>query len=762
MITWKLEAYLNGSWFDLTDYTYTGSITANWGIPGNTYFDRMARTGKMNFILRNLSGEFSPGHASCTAGWSKNVTVLLTLTDSGLDYKYRYYVTDITPSFGIYKERIARVSCSDWMNYAAELPLKLQALQTNKTADEGIDTILAAIPISPQATDIETGQTTFPTVFDTASKLTRAYGEINKLVASELGYCYLKRDKTNGETFVFENAVHRNGLNTLTDFWIPDSDGFALLAEDGTYLLAEDGTKLLIDSGTTSNFTADNNMIAADIEYGNNVINFVEVNAYPKKVDTSLITVYSLPQPQAIGSGQTITVTGSYRDPVGGNAINGYAFATPATASGDYAAWTASAGTGTNISGSISIVPTWGAAGFSYAITNNHANSGYLTALNVRGKGIYLYDPIAYVEEDTTSQNTYGYLPEKLDMLYQQTIGIGTQATKTIVELDKDPEARLKKVSFTNSTDELTSAFLNLDVGSVVRITEDQSGIDSYCYIQSVEFRLGANGMITWTWLVRTFLCVCLGLSPIKVEFDGGNYTDINFGVVDSLLNQTQFTWSAWVDPDTILAGTASDIISLTDLNVAGRYLMIYENAGGSANDYYVRYWQFMDGYRIDTWANFGTPLVLGSPHHIVVTRDSSVDSAAAPLMYIDGVQATAVQSGSAISGTARPEIGAQLVIGNGLRNDPLGPYYYPFDGKIEDVRIYNRVLSSTEVTELYNSGTPYYYGLLDGLIFNPLYVKTANYSQYIDTVLTVGMNVLDAVKYTVGKPSGTPTGRTP
>ena len=214
--SWKLEAYLSASWVDISGDVH-GSIFADWGIKGNEYFDRMASPGEMKFDLINTGGEYSPGHASCTAGWQLNVPILLTLTFDSIDYLYRYYVNSIDVVPGVYGERIAIVTAMDWLNYAAELPFRLQNIQLNRTADQLGTTLLGALPIAPLNTSFDTGETTFLTGFDTVTKNTRALGELNKIVMSELGWCYLtKNTSTDGETLVLKNMSGRKGTDSLT------------------------------------------------------------------------------------------------------------------------------------------------------------------------------------------------------------------------------------------------------------------------------------------------------------------------------------------------------------------------------------------------------------------------------------------------------------------------------------------------------------------------------------------------------------------
>jgi hypothetical protein len=75
---------------------------------------------------------------------------------------------------------------------------------------------------------------------------------------------------------------------------------------------------------------------------------------------------------------------------------------------------------------------------------------------------------------------------------------------------------------------------------------------------------------------------------------------------------------------------------------------------------------------------------------HLVMTRDV----AGVTNFYKDGVQV-----GSANQNSGTPTAGGAVVIGNNAATSNT------FDGSLDDVRIYNRVLSTAEILQLYNAG---------------------------------------------------------
>jgi hypothetical protein len=113
-------------------------------------------------------------------------------------------------------------------------------------------------------------------------------------------------------------------------------------------------------------------------------------------------------------------------------------------------------------------------------------------------------------------------------------------------------------------------------------------------------------------------------------------------------------------------------------------------------------------------WESAAASITTGAWHHIVATRDSSYP-ASAPKIYLDGTLLASTET-VGLYGPYEDETGALTVLGN-VKTATL-VYSLPFDGKIFDARIYNRILTAAEVTTLYNGGTASSLLVLDGLVF--------------------------------------------
>lgn len=95
-------------------------------------------------------------------------------------------------------------------------------------------------------------------------------------------------------------------------------------------------------------------------------------------------------------------------------------------------------------------------------------------------------------------------------------------------------------------------------------------------------------------------------------------------------------------------------------------------------------------------WCTPINSLSLSVWHHVVITYDNSV--LGTPVMYIDGVSQT-ITTITGASGTRTSDAAANLFMGNwssGVGRE--------LDGRIEDARIYNRILSANEILNIYSS----------------------------------------------------------
>jgi len=169
------------------------------------------------------------------------------------------------------------------------------------------------------------------------------------------------------------------------------------------------------------------------------------------------------------------------------------------------------------------------------------------------------------------------------------------------------------------------------------------------------------------------------GVRGITGNFDGIN-DYINCGAASVLLPTQQISVSAWVNYDTTILGHSPAIIEcrpsannagyvMCDLNQDRPWFAIYVEGVG---------WQSVSG--------IAGSLVTGKWSHLVGTYDGKLVK-----IYLNGTLAGT----NSCTGNIRPTTGSTRI----GQNYPSGFY---LDGRIDEVRVYNRALLPNEVLDLY------------------------------------------------------------
>jgi len=180
-------------------------------------------------------------------------------------------------------------------------------------------------------------------------------------------------------------------------------------------------------------------------------------------------------------------------------------------------------------------------------------------------------------------------------------------------------------------------------------------------------------------------------------NFDGVNdYVDA--GDINTIDTATALSGCAWLKHKTI--DTDDVILSKNSSGNDGFVFFRDEVIAGGTHDVYTIF--VADSADTDTATLSGTQnsSPLNKWTHVCFTFKTS--SATGLRLYVNGVEdagspASTVNIGAIDAGTNVLSIGDRLDATD------------PFDGQIDDVRIYNRALSATEVAQLYNMGTAKY-----------------------------------------------------
>jgi len=754
-ITWH---YWDGdSWVDITTYVLADTCSGSWGMRSNRYTDRLAGPGEMRFTVKNKTGEFDPDSANALTGWKKNTKIIWTVTFDGVSWR-RFYgaVNDIQFSDPSTYAHTATVLVTDWMEYAYKRTINQQSIETNRRGDQVVNTIVDAVGQTPLATSYDIGYYEFPAAFDSMTTKTKAATELNKIVLSEGGYFYNRHDKVNGETLVFESASYRNDNRTLSKL--------PVLAESSGYLLkAGSTTDLILMAGSTTdrivlNQATDANLNGLATEYkrthGDNILNKITVTAYPKRTDTSIQVLYSLGDIIKISPGETKTITVRYQNTTTKeycNAISSLMIQPVATT--DYLMNTKKDGTGTDITSYLTVSVTYRTAEAEISMTNASGYTGKVTFLRLRGYGVYQDSSIRAVVEDTASQASYSELELNIEQQYQRDTIAGEVWAEKIITRDASPRTQLDKISFiANNSDTAMQAFLSIDIGDMVKITEPTLNLDNYYFVNGIEFAITGRDLIAYSWILAEADPSLYGgdLSLIAVEFNemdhsatGGNPAVsgiVTYGNIPELVDLPEQSITAWVNMNT--AEVLGNIVcmwvdgagglewSCGIRETAGLWLeLIIPHSDGD-----LRWRSDLDaGVALNNWVCVGISIVWTD------IKFYSRGNLRQTYIVLSPV------------GNRESAEGAHYTLGNIRSTDALSDFEKPFRGMLADVRHYNRVLTDAEFAQVNADGIGGY-GVKNGMLFQGPCVLTKDLAYFTDHNISPTDRLIDNIRGHVGK----------
>jgi hypothetical protein len=396
----------------------------------------------------------------------------------------------------------------------------------------------------------------------------------------------------------------------------------------------------------------------------------------------------------------------------------------------------------------------YGGASAVYTMTNTYTQSAWVLNLQGRGFGIFQDTNVSLVIEDSTSETTYGQYPLTLEQQLQQDTALGLMFGRAIIDYDRNPHIKLESLTaIANRTQDLMESFLNLDIGDMVGVTETGSGVSGYHYIQGENFTAvpTSNGTaeIEYTWLTRQQLSLAAGtLSPIGVNVHDNAPDAINYGVVPQLNSLTLTTFSFWIKPSSLHTKNSGWVLANYD-SINGFYI---------AFDFTLHTISFTNQYfsgQLGKWYPTSATIANDTLAHVVITCDMT--STNAPIIYYNG-SPVATTINSIPIGVYTPAGSATFVIANAFNS--LSNFTNPMYGLLEDIRIYNCIRTQSDVTTLYNGGTPSAtVGPLDHLVFQGPVVRTPELASYTGHTLTTSLTVLDNIYGVVGQINGSPTG---
>jgi hypothetical protein len=424
--------------------------------------DRVAAAGSLSLSMRNLTsagavGYYSPGHPACRVGVDIGTPIRIAITYGGTTYyKWRGRITSIDTVAGK-EDKVVHVTAADWIDEAARAKVRMVPVQTAQRADQLFTTLYSLIDSPPANISIASTTDTYAlSLDDTRDEAITVLTEFAKLAGSELGFVYIKRDTTQGETLVFESRTQRAAKQTNS--WI-------------------------VDDRRLREFKA--------ARTRDDIRNHIKLSLHPRRLDSAATAVlFSIP-PLVVSASTPSTllyVAGAmypdfifpYRDEEQkGQRIGGRNMIAP-VATTDYTANSAADGSGTDLTANFTVMVTFGGNSAILSVFNRGPGDAYLTKLQIRGQGVYSFENMVIEASDTASINMYGENEMSFDMPYQNSVFVASDAAYYL--LNRGTKARQRPEGatfFANRDPDAMTAALVLEPGDRIGVAESTTGVFS-------------------------------------------------------------------------------------------------------------------------------------------------------------------------------------------------------------------------------------------------------------------------------------------
>ena len=459
-----LDAEILDSGFATVAADVLAGVTWKVGNSGRTVFDRVPDIGTASFKLKNstansagTAGFYSPDHASVGRYFGLDTVVRIAITEGVTTHQeFEGRISRISPTAGSYRERATMVYCEDFMADAARDSVRGITVQTNKRDDELLTSLLALASHAPVATDFSIGDDTYTYAFhDENSDKSSLMRIFQKLMMSGMGKLFIKN---------YNTLVYRSRSDML---------------------LA--GTPEAVLTGTMNNLT-----VTRDKKQR---VKEIVVTTFPAQIDSTPAVLWASQREISIPAGQSITFDVALRDPSGRATRVAATSLEAAVANTDFKMSSVS-GSGTDLNANFSAVYQLKADVVTVTLSNSSASLGHVWFYQIRGLGIYLYEPLS--NTGLTGQPDGEIL--HVEMVYQDDNNVGEDIANLLLYWYVLDQSDVEDVTFTaNSTQELMDAAC-LPCGSLVTITEDQTGISSNFFINGIQKNYQPGKILRVTW----------------------------------------------------------------------------------------------------------------------------------------------------------------------------------------------------------------------------------------------------------------------
>ena len=359
-------------------------------------------------------------------------------------------MVDIDPDAGKFDDPKTSVVAHDWIGYLNNQELGLQALQSDKRADELLTTALAEFPNQPEATDFDTGVETF-----------------------EVGFA---NDPSDSSMARFFAKLARN------------ERGRIFSRGDGTLVFEKQGTR---DGSQASAFTIDGTMSEFDVKYSsNNIYNTVALD-----VKTQIIDAAATQELFKVGQGiefaanqKMIGVEFNFTDPDTGQGVAGVDVVTPVAA--PHFGTTRTPANDDSHADLTDDNYQVGATSLTVDLENTAGAVRYLNEFTILGKRLTDYDRITITKKNQVSINQIGNsrYTNRLDLIEDPTVAEDI-ADGILVDYAPSHTASCRITVLANITNALAAQLIIAEVSTKFTAIESITGISKDFYLDHVRYK---------------------------------------------------------------------------------------------------------------------------------------------------------------------------------------------------------------------------------------------------------------------------------
>lgn len=419
--------------------------------------DRVGDPGTIKLVLDNsqwntggVAGYYSPDSTNVRPGFGLGTLVRVGLEWDGSDeWLAQGRIIEISPEPGLLGTKHVYVTAGDWLELASRTPMPRIEVLENVTDDQVLQQVVDALALdAPFETDFETGAYTYNhALTDVIDEETMIVSVLQSIAQNGLGRIFITGGASSGEILKYVD------LYTLLDIDTPVASFVDAFTDAQARRLSRRRVKRVVASGQS--FT---------------------VNAGA--------TLYTLPGEIIISAGQSVEISGFYRDADANSSATIPAKNVITPVVGTDVNFSSVSGSGSDLNASLSIDAfEIGARSFRAVVRNGHGSTnGYLWKFEVRGDALLPYNTVDYTAADNTI-NERDATTLQYDLNYHDEYATIAEIAEALLGWYSVEASDFPYIEFVPSlSDDDFQKFVDAKPGTLISNTESVTGI-SYNFV---------------------------------------------------------------------------------------------------------------------------------------------------------------------------------------------------------------------------------------------------------------------------------------